>query len=197
MLKAYVSLLQKRPYSTKSASAAVLFGLGDLLAQANGHEPYSPERAARFVAYAALLYAPTQHLFFAWMERSVATGMWWASHPTSQVAARVGVHVTVYAPFSIVTLFGWMTWTQGHSDTATVLEKCSTKHVVPTWAAGASFWVPAMMGIYRFVPLHSRVVATSACNVAWCWYLSVMIKSNSARDIKSKNDISSTQRSVS
>lgn len=41
------------------------------------------------------------------------------------------------------------------------------------WAAGSVFWVPAMLAIYRYVPLHGRVVVTSAANVGWSSYLSM------------------------
>ena len=80
MLQAYLGALKKRPYVVKSVSAAVLFGAGDTFSQRES-PIRDTRRSAAFVAYASLVYAPTQHLWFIWTETNVAAKM----RPLAQV----------------------------------------------------------------------------------------------------------------
>lgn len=48
----------------------------------------------------------------------------------------------------------------------------SPHNIFPIWCTGGIFWIPTMLSIYRFVPLHLRVLATSSANVFWTTYLS-------------------------
>jgi len=45
------------------------------------------------------------------------------------------------------------------------------------------FWVPTMLAIYRYVPLHGRVVVTSAANVGWSSYLSMKAAASSKVEV--------------
>ncbi len=108
------------------------------------------------------------------MENNVAVG--WAQ-PLRQAFVRVCVHSIVYAPFSIASVFVWTAAANGHGLSAPRFSQ-----VVPVWAAGSAFWVPTMLCVYRFVPLHARVVVTSVCNVGWSSYLS--LKSAISKNIK-------------
>ena len=192
-LATYLGTLQRRPLSTKAASAALIFCIGDATAQritsdsavvtAGGDAPpwFDGRRALSFASFAAVVYAPTQHFWFGWMERHVAVG--WSAAPMRQAAARVALHSAVYAPFSIVALFAWMGLA---SKRYTNLGECLSEVAAPSrlgpvWLAGGAFWIPTMLGVYRFVPLHGRVVVTSACNVLWGSYLSLKAAGQAAR----------------
>eukprot|EP00434_Breviolum_minutum_P035211 symbB.v1.2.031161.t1/scaffold3586.1/size53639/3 len=144
-------------------SAGVLFSLGDFLAQSLevGGVP-DLQRLMAFGSYGASWYAISQHYWFLWMERHVATT--WS--PPRAAVARVAAHSAVFAPFSIVSLFGWMAVTTGRSWEE-LQQICHPEAVFRVWAAGTVFWVPTMLGVYRFVPLHARVVVTSGANVLW------------------------------
>ena len=193
MLGAYSKALQTMPLVTKGGTAALLFGIGDTLAQqtsgrgadgAAASAGHDSQRALAFVTFGGLFYAPTQHFWFAWMERNVAAGAGWAREPMKQATARVCLHSSVYAPFSIASLFIWMDLFSsspaapppaqetlaGRAQRA--LSNARPEVIFPIWLAGGTFWIPTMLGIYRFVPLHGRVVVTSAANVAWSTYLS-------------------------
>jgi hypothetical protein len=183
MLGAYSRALQTAPLVTKSSTAAILFGIGDSLAQwttaadeggltASRTAVYDARRAAAFMAFGGAFYAPTQHFWFAWMERNVAAGASWTVRPLRQASARVGLHSLVYAPFSIASLFVWMDLF-ATGDPWAALAKAQPATIIPIWLAGGSFWIPTMLVIYRFVPLHARVVVTSVSNVAWSTYLSL------------------------
>lgn len=111
MLAAYSALLQRRPLITKGCSAGLLFSLGDFLAQRLETAELDSQRLMAFGSYGASWYAISQHYWFAWMERHVACG--WS--PSGAAVARVAAHSAVFAPFSIVSLFGWMAITTGRS----------------------------------------------------------------------------------
>ncbi|KAJ1487765.1 hypothetical protein T484DRAFT_1940771 [Baffinella frigidus] len=168
-MQAYAAAMKHSPLLTKAASASVLFGLGDVFAQQQLRPaPFDARRAGSFAAFAALVYAPVQHMWFGWMEAHVAAGRTWAARPMLQAAARVAAHSVVFAPCSIAALFAWTAVARGSPLTVA----CAPERVAPVWAAGSVFWIPTMLGIYRFVPLASRVLVTSACNVGWSSYLS-------------------------
>jgi hypothetical protein len=175
MLKAYLSALQRAPVRVKIATAGVLFAVGDTANQTinykNNGVKYDYKGALIFTAFGALFYAPTNHLWFAWMERNVACGATWNKQPMLQAFARVTLHSIVYAPFSIVSLFTWNGLFSGHSSSQ-IMDVVSPSKMFPIWLTGSVFWVPTMLGIYRFVPLQARVLAASVANVFWTTYLS-------------------------
>lgn len=181
MLKAYSKALQTMPLVTKGTTTAAMFGIGDTLAQlvmekgggtAGVDEvAYDARRGAAFVAFGGVLSAPTQHFWFEWMERNVA--LTW--RPLRQATARVCLHSLVYAPFSIASLFVWMELFSrpGEGDLWIAFMQVQPAAIFPIWLAGGSFWIPTMLAVYRFVPLHGRVVVTSIANVVWSTYLSL------------------------
>lgn len=179
----------KEAMLSKAAASAGLFSLGDVLAQRlsrgspiaaavppgpssvdeRNPRAFDWRRHASFVTFGGLVYAPTQQVWFAWMERNVAVT--WTSAPLRQAAARVCLHSVVYAPFSIAALLAWM----GLARTGEVSSACdllTPRAIFPIWLTGSVFWIPTMLAVYRFVPLNQRVVVTAAANVLWSGYLS-------------------------
>eukprot|EP00290_Baffinella_frigidus_P009239 CAMPEP_0180121784 /NCGR_PEP_ID=MMETSP0986-20121125/3229_1 /TAXON_ID=697907 /ORGANISM="non described non described, Strain CCMP2293" /LENGTH=168 /DNA_ID=CAMNT_0022060933 /DNA_START=389 /DNA_END=893 /DNA_ORIENTATION=- len=117
-MQAYAAAMKHSPLLTKAASASVLFGLGDVFAQQQLRPaPFDARRAGSFAAFAALVYAPVQHMWFGWMEAHVAAGRTWAARPMLQAAARVAAHSVVFAPCSIAALFAW-TAVESHAAAA-------------------------------------------------------------------------------
>jgi protein Mpv17 len=176
MLHAYLRILQSRPLVTKSLTAGALFASGDIIAQtllvppSTLNKPFDWSGLASFSAFGCLLYAPSNHYWFSWMERSIATATYYQTRPMLQALARVTLHSVVYAPFSIICLFLWMGVAQGSSVLA-LQASVAPQKVFPIWWTGGIFWIPTMLSIYRFVPLHLRVLATSTANVFWTTYL--------------------------
>jgi hypothetical protein len=175
MMTFYSTATKRFPLLSKCISAGILFGIGDTASQWNRMDSnttsFDWKRLASFSSYAAIWYAPTQHYWFVLMENYVASGARYAAQPMLQAFTRVTVHSMIYAPFSILSLFTWMAISK--NQTREQLRGIFSPDVIfPVWMAGASFWIPTMMGIYRFVPIHNRVFITSAANVAWSCYLS-------------------------
>lgn len=166
---------------TKCLTAGALFASGDILAQKFLEAPsannkrsiqFDWSRLLSFSAFGCVVFAPSNHYWFAWMERSVATSSHYQARPMLQALLRVTLHSAIYAPCSIIFLFLWMGVTQGNRTFLSLQDSIAPQKVLPVWRAGAVFWIPTMLAIYRFVPLHVRVLATSAGNVFWTTYLS-------------------------
>jgi hypothetical protein len=179
MLGIYLSALKRMPLTTKALTSGVLFAIGDgvnqsiLQRDASKSRKYDFKGALIFTAYGALYYAPTNHLWFAWMENNFTCGTKWSSKPMLQALARVALHSTLFAPFSIVSVFIWSGYFSGQS-TSRIIDIVSPSNMLPVWLVGRIFWVPTMLGIYRFVPLHLRVPTAAAASVFWSTYLSFM-----------------------
>lgn len=63
------------------------------------------QRVGWLGAFGVLIYAPTNHWWFAWQERYVTA---FKTRPAAQAALRVGVHSAVYAPFSVAAFIAWV-----------------------------------------------------------------------------------------
>ena len=190
-MQAYLSLLKSRPILTKSLTAGALFACGDIIAKTQLHSltpslthtpthPPTPSLSLNtfdwqglisFSAFGCLFYAPSNHYWFTWMESSVAVSKHYSVRPMLQALVRVTLHSLIYAPFSIICLFIWMGMTQKKSYNS-IYSSILPHKIFPIWWTGGIFWIPTMLSIYRFVPLHLRVLATSSANVFWTTYLS-------------------------
>jgi hypothetical protein len=105
--------LQMRLSHCQWFSQHVTPALGEPARQDSGHS--GPEkgleqridfqRVGWLGAFGALIYAPTNHLWFAWQERYVTA---FKTRPAAQAALRVGVHSAAYAPFSVAAFIAWV-----------------------------------------------------------------------------------------
>lgn len=168
----YLRLLGRQPLLTKSFTGGILFAIGDSINQSmSPGKSYDVKGAMSFTAFGALLYSPSNHYWFAWMENNVATGLKWSQKQLSQAFSRVLIHSVVFAPFSIVSLFVWSGFLSGESLEG-IVDIIKPAAMFQIWFTGSVFWIPTMLTIYRYIPLQLRVLATSTANVFWTAYLS-------------------------
>ena len=64
VLRAYDSLLKRRPLPTKMASSGTASAVGDLLAQTIVGNTYDPRRTLVFAAIGVFYFAPLLHLWY-------------------------------------------------------------------------------------------------------------------------------------
>ena len=64
LLRAYDSLLKRRPLPTKMASSGAASAVGDLLAQTIVGNTYDPRRTLVFAAIGVFYFAPLLHLWY-------------------------------------------------------------------------------------------------------------------------------------
>ena len=189
----YSRILGKWPLATKSISSGILFGLGDGCAQyiqRVDDKEIDIRRLLAFSSYGLCVHAPTQHLWFAWLEKNVAAGASWSAKPMQQALCRVFAQTIFYAPASIAGVFGWMGLFASNRSAQEVLPLIAPPVVFPVWATGTVFWVPYMVFIFRYISLQSRVVATSIGNILWSTFLSYKSSlQNSDKDLLISNEV--------
>lgn len=174
MLSQVRLFMGRHPLAANICTSAVLFSAGDAIAQRSSaavkEEKTDLKRNALFSLYGGAIFAPTQHYWFAIMEKYVGINAKTALRATM---SRVVVHTLIYAPFSIATTFAWMCCLHKRGTFEEIVSSASPDRVVPVWIAGGAFWIPAMAFIYGVVPLQLRVITNASGNVLWTAYLSM------------------------
>ena len=75
VLRAYDSLLKRRPLPTKMASSGTASGVGDLLAQTIVGNTYDPRRTLVFAAIGVFYFAPLLHLWYKALHKLEKSGV--------------------------------------------------------------------------------------------------------------------------
>eukprot|EP00850_Spirogloea_muscicola_P025290 SM002662S09958 [mRNA] locus=s2662:983:1464:- [translate_table: standard] len=115
-------------------------------------------------SYGALCYGPILHAWYAAMERFVS------SSSARGTACKVVLSQVLLKPLLLVLVFAYnAAWT---GRLRSLPDKCR-RDLWPTMVAGWRFWVPASTANFALVPLHSRVLFSSACSLFWNTYVSM------------------------
>ncbi|KAH7870200.1 uncharacterized protein C8R40DRAFT_659704 [Lentinula edodes] len=149
ILGLYSAAFARRPMATQSATSAVIFGAGDVIAQQlvdrRGLRNHDLIRTARFVFYGACF-------------------------PFRAVVYKVTLDQLVAAPFITVPMFfGSMSILEGRPDEAIPRIKNS---YVPTLTRGWCLFIPAQIVNFAFVPVSMRILFFSTVALCWNTYLS-------------------------
>ncbi|GAA5876604.1 hypothetical protein JCM8547_002420 [Rhodosporidiobolus lusitaniae] len=187
LLRAYNSALIRRPYATGAATAAVLFGTGDVLAQqaiekkGSNHDYF---RTLRLSAYGGLIFAPIVTRFYGGLERiklgsSVAT-----------TAARVAGDQLVLTPFMVGLFFSAQTFLEGKgTDEA---KKRLESSWWPTLQRNWGVWFPIQVLNFSIVPPHLRLVVVNVVSLFWNAYLSYANSLNAPKEEKELKEVMGT-----
>ncbi|GAA5822535.1 hypothetical protein JCM10212_004237 [Sporobolomyces blumeae] len=167
LLRAYNSALMRRPYATGSASAAVLFGAGDVLAQ-QGIEKRGKDhdfmRTLRLAGYGGLVFAPVVTKWFTALERIKL-----ASKPL-QLTARVAADQFLFTPVMVGVFFTSQTFLEGKGiDEA---QRRLRESWWPTLQKNWQLWIPTQAANFAIVPVHLRLVVVNVVSLFWNAYLS-------------------------
>lgn len=199
----YRNKLDSHPLLTKSLTASLIAGTGDVTCQYMTSSSSSPQsvllfqdewnwkRTGRFMLVGCLYSAPARHYYFNYLARSFA-----GSSPY-RVAQRVFMERVVFAPISLAV---WLTtmWTL-ESVTGETTVTTTTSHspwynwqgycdtfsaTYPTllWTSW-SWWTPIMALNFRYVPVQYQVLYVNAFNLVWNTYLSYMTSNSSNREL--------------
>ncbi|BGP07854.1 Protein required for ethanol metabolism [Rhodotorula toruloides] len=167
LLWAYNSALMRRPYATGMASAAFLFGAGDVLAQ-QGIEKRGADhdymRTLRLAGYGGLIFAPLITRVYGGIERirfqsKVAT-----------TVARVGVDQFVLTPCVLTLFFTCQSLLEGKgfSEARNRIENKWWPTIQKNWGT----WIPVQLINFSVVPLHLRLLVVNVVSLFWNAYLS-------------------------
>ena len=158
MAALYARYLALYPRTTKAATAASIACLGDAAAQVHSGEPYSPQRAAAFVAWAALS-TPLVHHWYLHLHRS------------TPLRATL-LDQLVWAPPSTAVFLFWMGGcANGRVDEA--LGRVQS-HLPVTLTANWALWFPFQLLNFRFIGPAYQILATNVVGLGWSGLLSTL-----------------------
>lgn len=179
---AYDRWLHERPLLTKGVTSAVLFGLGDRIAQRLEDSESTPDsdngtddalrwknslsRTARMMVWGGLLFAPVGHGWYNLLEKAVR------GKGRAAVVKKIALDQLVFTPPVTLAFFSVMQCMEGESvDTAV---QSSVAKVPPTLAVNWTVWPLIHVCTFGFVPLQYRILFINFANIGWSAFLSIM-----------------------
>ncbi|KAJ3775866.1 hypothetical protein FB446DRAFT_723581 [Lentinula raphanica] len=168
ILSLYSAAFARRPMATQSATSAIIFGTGDIIAQQlvdrKGLKNHNYTRTARFLFYGACLFGPVLTKWHQFINRRHFDS------PLRAVIYKVTLDQFVAAPFITVPMFfGSMSIMEGRPDEAIPRIRNS---YVSTLTRGWCLFIPAQIVNFAFVPISMRILFFSTVALCWNTYLS-------------------------
>ncbi|GAA99434.1 uncharacterized protein L969DRAFT_48412 [Mixia osmundae IAM 14324] len=184
LLRAYNGALARRPLTTSCASAAVLFGTGDIIAQQAidrvGSQHDFP-RTARLTIYGGGIFAPICFNWLKWLNAVNVGGK------ASTVVARVALDQTVFSSANLAIFFSSTTLMAGGS-LADAKSKLASSWW-PTLQRNWMVWVPVQAANFSLVPPHLRLLTVNVVSLLWNTYLSLASSGESQRLAPALKDV--------
>ena len=165
VLEAYVARLRSHPFSTNAASALVVCGAGDVLAQRYESGRVDAYRTAKLAGWGALWMGPAGVVWYAFLERR-----------GGGLARKVVTNQLVFAPTTNALFYLYNeALRSGAAASPPLLDRYATRmrhEFVPTMCTSVVAWVPAQALNLSLVPLPFRPLFLNTCFVLWTAYLS-------------------------
>ncbi|KIK05147.1 hypothetical protein K443DRAFT_130489 [Laccaria amethystina LaAM-08-1] len=169
LIRAYNSVLLRKPMITQCATAGVLFGAGDIIAQQaveGKGKDHDFLRTARLTFYGGALFGPAMTKWYSFLNRIKFPS------PTKALLYRVFVfftHVMVLASVAVAFFYGSMSVLEGKPEEAISRIKAA---YVPTIVRNWGVYIPTQLINFSIVPPHLRFFTVSVVSLFWNTYLS-------------------------
>ncbi|KAH9931351.1 uncharacterized protein B0H18DRAFT_991349 [Fomitopsis serialis] len=176
-LKAFNASLVRRPMLTQCASSAVMFGIGDVLAQQAFEKKGTNHdflRTARTAFYGGALFGP---LLTKWLD---VLNRIKVQSRVREVAYKVWLDQTVFTPAVVGFFFTSMTLLEGKSF-SDAQDRLSTAYV-PTLIRNWGVFVPTQIFNFALVPPQYRFFTIGTVALFWNAYLSAVNARNAQSD---------------
>ncbi|KDE06585.1 hypothetical protein MVLG_03081 [Microbotryum lychnidis-dioicae p1A1 Lamole] len=167
LLRSYNAALVARPYLAGSATAATLFGAGDVLAQQAVDKKgmnHDVVRTARLALYGGVIFAPVVTRWYQMLE-----GIKLKSKP-ALVATRVGLDQFVLTPVLVGVFYTSMALSEGYG-----IQGAKERVRFAWWPTLQKNWglfIPVQVANFAIVPAHLRLVLVNVVSLFWNAYLS-------------------------
>ncbi|KAF9236544.1 hypothetical protein BU15DRAFT_89078 [Melanogaster broomeanus] len=168
-LRIYNAALIRRPVLVQSATAAFLFGAGDIIAQQaieRQGKNHDLMRTARLTFYGGVFFGPALTKWYQLLNR-----IKFAS-PTKGVIYRVWLDQAVLTPAAVGFFFGTMSILEGKGISG-AQERISSNYqstLIRNWTV----FIPTQILNFAIVPPHLRFVVVSVVSLFWNTYLSAV-----------------------
>ena len=182
-LRAYDSLLKRRPLPTKCVSSGTASAVGDLLAQTIVGNTYDPRRTLVFAAIGVFYFAPLLHLWYKMLNKLEKSGVSSGRFTRRQVIflqllmnQSIGAMCANGGFFYAYAAFD--RWLPGGGN-APILETASRAFHRKFWRIMKANWVvwplPSFVNL-ALVPLDYRVLFMNCFAVVWKCVLSLLTR---------------------
>mmetsp|Transcript_644 Transcript_644/g.1201 ORF Transcript_644/g.1201 Transcript_644/m.1201 type:complete len:186 (-) Transcript_644:658-1215(-) len=168
----YVSLLDRQPLATKTATSTVGFMLGDVIAQIpdlRDGKKYDFARTARLMAFGAFIHGPVGHYWYGFIDKTIMP-----TKATSgiAVATKTAIDQILWAPIFTSVFYASMEALKGTPENAipTIKEK-----LWPTMLVNWQVWPLAHLINFRFIPSSQRILYINTIQVGYNVFLSSMV----------------------
>jgi protein Mpv17 len=180
----YEGHLKARPITTKACTGAVLWGIGDVVAQVvpvyfdEGEDSndnnkkkefhYDVPRTARAITFGFAIHAPLSHLHFNFLEWMAVRGGFQGLNVT--VFKTIMEQFVYWSWFSNSLYHGAMGAMQGMS-----LDQIYTRIADVLWdtqVAQWKFWIPVQLLNFQFTPVHHQLNVVLLTSIVWTALLS-------------------------
>jgi len=165
-IKSYNALLLRRPMITQCITAAVLFGIGDVVAQqvVEGRgKKHDFSRTARLSFYGGGLFGPAMTKWYQFLNRIKFPS------PTKALVYRVWLDQAILTPFAVGFFYSSMSVLEGKPEEAVDRVKAA---YVPTLIRNWAVYIPTQLVNFSLIPPHLRFVTVSVVSLFWNTYLS-------------------------
>ncbi|KIY69563.1 hypothetical protein CYLTODRAFT_225662 [Cylindrobasidium torrendii FP15055 ss-10] len=177
LFRKYNALLVRRPLLTQCASAAVLFGSGDLIAQQVIEKKGSKHdlaRTARLAFYGGAIFGPPITKWFQFLGRIQSKS------PLRGTFVKVWLDQAVMAPMAVGVFFSSIALLEGKPNE--IVPRLKDKYrqtVLMNWGV----FIPTQMVNFWVVPPHLRFVFMGVVSLFWNTYLSY-VNGAAERDVE-------------
>ncbi|KAH7909481.1 hypothetical protein BJ138DRAFT_1155141 [Hygrophoropsis aurantiaca] len=169
ILKLYNAALIRRPVLAQSATAAFLFGAGDVIAQQaieKRGRNHDFMRTARLTFYGGAFFGPALTKWYQLLNRIKFPS------PTKAVVYRVFLDQAILTPAAVAFFFGTMSIMEGKGISG-AQERVNSAYT-PTLIRNWGVFIPTQIINFAVVPPHLRFVVVSVVSLFWNTYLSAV-----------------------
>ncbi|GMF19089.1 unnamed protein product [Phytophthora lilii] len=174
----YDRWLRDSPLLTKGITSAILFGLGDRIAQRiensettdgdriDAEDRHGLQRTARMMVWGGILFAPVGHAWYNFLEKTVR------GKGTASIVKKIAADQLIFSPPLSLAFFTYAGCSEGKQLRET-LETAVAK-LPPTLAVNWTVWPLVHVCTFGFVPLQYRILFINIVNIGWSAFLSRM-----------------------
>lgn len=174
----YDTWLRDSPLLTKGVTSAILFGVGDRVAQRiegaetddsaakDSPDRHGLKRTARMMVWGGLLFAPIGHAWYNFLEKAVR------GKSMAAVAKKIAADQLIFSPPLALAFFTYAGCSEGKPPRDTM--ETALAKLPPTLAVNWTVWPLVHVCTFGFVPLEYRILFINVVNIGWSAFLSRM-----------------------
>ncbi|XP_078175297.1 peroxisomal membrane 22 kDa (Mpv17/PMP22) family protein [Carex rostrata] len=168
----YQSCLEVHPVKTQMASSAVLWGLGDMGAQAVTHRTHIRKQTLasdeekdfkvnwRRVGITSMFgftfVGPVGHYWYEYLDRYIRQRLLMKPNSAKFVATKVAADGLLFGPVDLLVFFSYMGFSSGHS--VQQVKEDVKRDFLPALLLGGTVWPVVQIANFRYIPVRYQLL---------------------------------------